>query len=642
MDDHHYYGLIISVDRWLGNNSFTGPIPSEVATMISLRELTIWGNNFNSMLPPELGNLGNLTYFNCEKCNLWGPLPAEIGKLVHLQRLYLNSNAFTGPIPQEWKALTSIYVFDLEANYLYSTVEPWLLGLNNLSHLFISDNQLYGQLPSINNTNTKATEVGLDCNYFTGNKPLLGPTLAWDSKIYGNCFSNSTDQTGTDTYCTAGVLNCQAFQRYVAANECPPCPPNQYLINSTLCICYQVQSSTSKKFPAGAVVGICIAAVVVLLAMAIFLFLWMRRKQQQFYKPDHDYFNSHDVQTWEAPKGVKRFNLQDLAKATNGFDKEHEIGSGGFGKVFIGTFPDGRTLAIKRGSGFAYTPESQSEFKNEVLLLSRLHHKNLVRLEGFCDESHLQILVYEYMKNGNLHGHLFTRKGAKYLNWYKRLEISVQIARGLDYLHSFADPPVIHRDVKPSNILLDEKLVAKVSDFGISRETPEFFSHVSTRLAGTAGYIDPQYFMKRQLTPASDVYSYGVVLLELITGQRAINGNSQGDELNNLVQWATPRLQEGGIETIIDAQLEGNYPRDIYQDMAELAIMCAAYEKEFRPSMKVILAILEPHLESAQRPVSVNDPWSLVGSTTPDTEIPNNPHDSPVSNEMSLTVTEPR
>jgi hypothetical protein len=120
---------------------------------------TIWGNNFNSMLPPELGNLGNLTYFNCEKCNLWGPLPAEIGKLVHLQRLYLNSNAFTGPIPQEWKALTSIYVFDLEANYLYSTVEPWLLGLNNLSHLFISDNQLYGQLPSINNTNTKATEV---------------------------------------------------------------------------------------------------------------------------------------------------------------------------------------------------------------------------------------------------------------------------------------------------------------------------------------------------------------------------------------------------------------------------------------------------------------------------------------------------
>jgi serine/threonine protein kinase len=132
---------------------------------------------------------------------------------------------------------------------------------------------------------------------------------------------------------------------------------------------------------------------------------------------------------------------------------------------------------------------------------------------------------------------LAARKGAKYLDWYKRLEISVQIARGLDYLHSFADPPVIHRDVKPSNILLDENLVAKVSDFGISRETPEFFSHVTTRLAGTAGYIDPQYYMKRQLTPASDVYSYGVVLLELITGQRAINENNQGDELNNLVQW---------------------------------------------------------------------------------------------------------
>jgi serine/threonine protein kinase len=140
--------------------------------------------------------------------------------------------------------------------------------------------------------------------------------------------------------------------------------------------------------------------------------------------------------------------------------------------------------------------------------------------------------------------------------------------------------------VKPSNILLDDNLDAKVSDFGISRETPEFITHVSTQLAGTAGYIDPQYFLRRQLTPASDVYSYGVVLLELVTGQKAIRKNEQGDELN-LIQWATPRLEKGGIEAIVDAQLEGNYPQNIYLDMAQLAVRCAAFEKDFRPSMKV-------------------------------------------------------
>jgi serine/threonine protein kinase len=147
---------------------------------------------------------------------------------------------------------------------------------------------------------------------------------------------------------------------------------------------------------------------------------------------------AHDILKWETPKGVQRYSFQDLANATDGFHNAREIGSGAFGKVFVGTFPDGKTLAIKRASTVAFSAQSQKEFRNEVLLLSRLHHKNLVRLEGFCDENRLQILVYEYMKNGNLHGHLFTRKGARYLDWYKRLEIAVQVARGLDYLHSFA------------------------------------------------------------------------------------------------------------------------------------------------------------------------------------------------------------
>lgn len=479
---------------------------------------------------------------------------------------------------------------------------------------------------------------------------MFGPTIV-DYLDSANCFDTTNENILSDTYC-ARRLNCQGFQQDVTQNGCPPCPDGQYLANSTLCICYEAasSSSSSKKFPVGVIVGICIAVVVLVLALiVIFLLLRMWRKRTQ-HESRHDYFedelSAHDILKWETPKGVQRYSFQDLANATDGFHNAREIGSGAFGKVFVGTFPDGKTLAIKRASTVAFSAQSQKEFRNEVLLLSRLHHKNLVRLEGFCDENRLQILVYEYMKNGNLHGHLFTRKGARYLDWYKRLEIAVQVARGLDYLHSFADPPVIHRDVKPTNILLDDNLDAKVSDFGISRETPEFITHVSTRLAGTAGYIDPQYFLRRQLTPASDVYSYGVVLLELVTGQKAIRKNEQGDELN-LIQWATPRLEEGGIEAIVDAQLEGNYPQDIYLDMAQLAVRCAAFEKDFRPSMKAVLSILEPQLEASQpvRPIPSNDDVLLQAwsSTLPGNETtPNHSDGGPVSNEISMTVLEPR
>ncbi|CAK9274611.1 unnamed protein product [Sphagnum jensenii] len=635
---------------WLGNNSFTGPVPSELGNMTSLRELAIWGSDYKSALPPELGNLGNLTYLDCQNCSLWGSLPSELGKLKNLQRLYLNTNTFTGPIPQEWQDLTSLYILDIQANYVFGTVEPWVLGLANLSQLFISYNQLQGPLPSIiNNTNTRATGIWINCNYFTGEVPVFGPTIV-DYLDSANCFDTTNENILSDTYC-ARQLNCQGFQQDVTQNGCPPCPDGQYLANSTLCICYEAaSSSSSKKFPVGVIVGICIAVVVLVFALiVIFLLLRMWRKRTQ-HESRHDYFedelSAHDILKWETPKGVQRYSFQDLANATDGFHNAREIGSGAFGKVFVGTFPDGKTLAIKRASTVAFSARSQKEFRNEVLLLSRLHHKNLVRLEGFCDDNRLQILVYEYMKNGNLHGHLFTRKGARYLDWYKRLEIAVQVARGLDYLHSFADPPVIHRDVKPSNILLDDNLDAKVSDFGISRETPEFITHVSTRLAGTAGYIDPQYFLRRQLTPASDVYSYGVVLLELVTGQKAIRKNEQGDELN-LIQWATPRLEEGGIEAIVDAQLEGNYPKDIYLDMAQLAVRCAAFEKDFRPSMKAVLSILEPQLEASQpvRPIPSNDDVVLQAwsSTLPGNETtPNHSDGGPFSNETSITVLEPR
>ncbi|CAN5962141.1 unnamed protein product [Sphagnum jensenii] len=286
---------------------------------------------------------------------------------------------------------------------------------------------------------------------------------------------------------------------------------------------------------------------------------------------------------WQIPNDVKKYAFLELAKATDNFSAAHEIGAGGFGKVFCGTFDDGKMVAIKRARGESM--QGMKEFRNEVLLLSRLHHRHLVKLEGFCDDKGLQILVYEFMKNGNLHDFLLDGNGSKLLSWGKRLEIAVGIAQGLDYLHSYADPPVIHRDVKPSNILLDENLIAKVSDFGISKENEDSFTHISTRPAGTAGYLDPEYFLRRQLTTASDVYGYGVLLLEIITGQQAID-HMRVEEMN-LIRWVKPRFKKEGVERIVDPKLGNDYNKETMSVMTEVALMCAASSKNDRPSMKV-------------------------------------------------------
>jgi serine/threonine protein kinase len=262
--------------------------------------------------------------------------------------------------------------------------------------------------------------------------------------------------------------------------------------------------------------------------------------------------------------------------------------------VFHGTLDDGKMVAIKRAS--EQSLQGTTEFRNEVLLLSRLHHRHLVRLEGFCDDKGLQILVYEFMRKGNLHDHLLDSEKGKPLSWSTRLEIAVGVAQALDYLHSYADPPVIHRDIKPTNILLDDRFIAKVSDFGISKETPEFNTHVSTRPAGTAGYLDPEYFLRQQLTTASDVYAYGVVLLELITGQKAID-HMRFEEIN-LIGWVKPRFKEMGVAGIVDPAMGEDYDPEILKVMTEVALMSAASRKNDRPTMKEVLSLLEPHLKA--------------------------------------------
>eukprot|EP00250_Pteridium_aquilinum_P022514 c25397_g1_i1 orf=64-2406(-) len=552
---------------YLGNNNLSGPLPKEFGNLANLQELSMLHNNLQSTIPSEFGKLKSLTHLNLHDCNLYGGLPKEMGNLKNLKYISLYNNLLTGTIPDTWSNLTNLHSLDLHMNYFTKPIPPWLLQLPKLSNLNIGYNLFYGGL---NLENVNISNLSVTCNFLTGPAPTR---LALNST--GNCFDGSNSDPRRK--CAQSYYSCDDFLQGVSNGRCPNCPPKQVLSDPATCVCMLSpptggSSSHGEAKTIGSVVGV---GAFIVFVLGIW-WIWSGKRSKL------------TRELWECPEGVQRFLYRDLSRATNNFSSSHEIGAGGFGKVFGGVV-DGKRVAIKKAHSSSI--QSSSGFRNEVILLSRLHHRNLVHLLGFCEEDGIQILVYEYMPNGNLQTLLFRNRSNIELDWLKRLDIAIGVAQGLDYLHSFADPPVIHRDVKPSNVLLDDNLVAKLSDFGISRVAPECETQFCTKPAGTVGYIDPQYILREQLTTASDVYSFGMVLLELITGQKSIDNTREDDR--NLVEWAKNKVRTEGLKCIIDPELGDDYPEKVYSDMVRLAIDCASIDSESRPSMKVVVSILD-------------------------------------------------
>ena len=287
---------------------------------------------------------------------------------------------------------------------------------------------------------------------------------------------------------------------------------------------------------------------------------------------------------------AKIFTTEELKKSTNNYDETLIIGRGGFGTVYKGLLPDNRIVAIKKSKT---VDESQIEqFINEVVVLSQINHRNVVKLLGCCLETQVPLLVYEFIPNGTLFEYIHHKNKASTVSWEIRLRIAAETAEALSYLHFAASPPIIHRDVKSSNILLDSTHIAKVSDFGASRLVPLDQTQLATMVQGTLGYLDPEYMQTSQLTEKSDVYSFGVVLVELLTGEKALSFDKPEEERSLAIRFLS-FLKDNRLFEILEKHIAKEGKAEQLKEVANLAKRCLRLKGEDRPTMKEVAIELE-------------------------------------------------
>ncbi|KAF6134856.1 hypothetical protein GIB67_002257 [Kingdonia uniflora] len=465
---------------------------------------------------------------------------------------FLSGKNLTGNIPSEITSLPGLFEIWLDVNLLTGPI-PDFSGSTDLKIIHLENNRLTGELPSSLTNLPNLKELYLQNNMLSGKVPS---SLVNRIRVLNYSGNINLRQGGRSRNNTAIIIGSSV---------------GGVVLLITIIACCLFINSGKKR----------------------------RSDEDEFPRilPAQKLVSSlkHDT----ASETAHSFAFSEIEDATRKFEKK--IGSGGFGVVYYGKLKDGKEIAVKVLTNNSF--QGKREFSNEVTLLSRIHHRNLVQFLGYCHEEQRSIearsiLVYEFMHNGTLKEHLYGPliRGGGSIGWVKRLEIAEDAAKGIEYLHTGCIPTIIHRDLKSSNILLDKHMRAKVSDFGLSKIEVDGVNHVSSVVRGTVGYLDPEYYISQQLTEKSDVYSFGVILLELISGKEAISNESFGINCRNIVQWAKTHIQSGDIQGIIDPLLGNDYNIQSMWKIAEKAMMCVQSHGSMRPSISEVLKEIQDAL----------------------------------------------
>ncbi|KAK4254042.1 hypothetical protein QN277_009474 [Acacia crassicarpa] len=386
----------------------------------------------------------------------------------------------------------------------------------------------------------------------------------------------------------------------------------KYLPNSSFNTldCDHIQTDPH-RFPVKLVASLGVGVGVGLLSLFLLghkLYQYLRQKQERvrkekLFKQNGGHLLQEKMSCYGNGDKARLFTAEELERATDNYNQSRFLGQGGFGTVYKGMLPDGTIVAVKKAKEIV---RSQIEtFINEVVILSQINHRNIVKLLGWCLETEAPLLVYEFIPNGTLSHHIHNQELEGKLSWDTRLRISCEVAGAVAYMHSAASIPIFHRDIKTSNILLDHKYSAKVSDFGTSRSVPNDRTHLTTAVQGTFGYIDPEYFQSSQFTNKSDVYSFGVVLIELISGRKPITFSDE-DEGRNLVAEFIALMKEDRVFEILDARVVHEGRKDDILSVVNLAKRCVRLNGKKRPTMQEVSAELEG-LRKTQNSLEIND-----------------------------------
>ncbi|KAL7211287.1 hypothetical protein ACSBR2_014212 [Camellia fascicularis] len=497
----------------------------------------------SGQIVPQLCQLKNLKHLELYGNNISGPIPSDLGNLTNLVTLDLYLNSFTGPIPDTLSRLTKLQFLRLNNNSLSGSIPLSLTNITAQQVLDLSNNRLSGPVP--------------DSGSFSSFTPMS--------------FANNLNLCGP-----------------VTGRPCPgslPLSPPPFVPPSTI-------ASPGGNGAAGAIVeGAAAAAAALLFVAPVLGFAWWHRRKQL-----ENFFDLSDEEDLEVHLGqLKRFSLRELQIATDTFSNERILGRGGFGKVYKGCLADGSLVAVKRLKD-ERTLGGELQFQTEIEMIGLAVHPNLLRLRGFCMTPTERLLVYPYMVNGSVASCLRERPPSKPpLDWPTRKRISLGSARGLSYLHDHCDPKIIHCDVKAANILLDEEFEAVVGDFGLAKLMDYKGTHVTTTVCGTVGHMAPEYLSTGKSSEKTDVCGYGIMLLELVTGQKAFDRARPGnDDDVLLLNWVKRLFKENKLEMLVDPNLKNNYfEADEVVQLIQVALLCTQASPMDRPRMSEVIRILE-------------------------------------------------